>query len=365
MLLTLVTLSKPVFFVLFLVFVVFGLALDLGLFTKHKPHVIHFKEALWRTLGWVAAGLAFSLVIYYSYANTCGFHTNMDMAMYKNTYGSHFSINNNPEITRHAFSVEVVIQYITGYFIEYSLSIDNLFVMMLVFSSFNIKEEYRKDILLWGVLGAVIMRFIFIFAGAALLTHFHWLMYVFGAILLYSGIKLLVKKEDKDQKIDTDKHPIVKFARKILPITSSYHQGKFVLKENGKRVFTSLFVVLLVIEFTDVIFAVDSVPAIFGVTRDPYLVFFSNIFAIMGLRSLYFLLSHGLAKVHTLKYGLSFILIFIGFKMLFENWFKIIGFNHVHNLLVLFGIISLTILFAWILPDNSKNPNKKKVSVPR
>jgi tellurite resistance protein TerC len=364
MLLILATLSKPLFFTIFMLFVILGLALDLGLFTKNKPHVIQFKEAFWRTIGWVGAGLAFSIVIYFTYANTCGFETNRELAMYKDTYGSNFTIHSDINQTISAFSAEMVIQYLTGYFIEYSLSIDNLFVMMLVFSSFNVNEQFRKKILLWGVLGAVIMRFVFIFAGSALLTHFHWLMYVFGGILLFSGIKLLVKKEENDQKIDTEKHPIVRFARKIFPISSNDHHGKFLIRDHGKLMFTSLFIVLLVIEFTDVIFAVDSVPAIFGITRDPYIVFFSNIFAIMGLRSLYFLLSHSLAKVHTLKYGLSMILIFIGFKMLFENWFKIIGFNHIHNLLVLFIIIGGTVLFAWILPNNSKNQNGDNISTP-
>lgn len=347
--------TQPVFFAVFLLFVVVGLAADLGVFTKNKPHVISFKEALWRTVGWVMTGLAFSLVVYFVYADTAGLETNREFAEYRNKYGSNFGIKADPLLTEKAFSSEVVIQYLTGYFIEYSLSIDNLFVMMLIFSSFKIKEEYRKNILFWGVLGAVIMRFIFIFAGSALLTHFHWLMYVFGAILIYSGFKLIIKKESSDHHIDTDNHKVVKLARRFLPITSEYHQGKFALRINGKFTFTTLFVVLLVIEFTDVIFAVDSVPAIFGITRDPYIVFFSNIFAIMGLRSLYFLLSHSLSKVHTLKYGLSIILIFIGMKMIFEHWFKVIGFNHVHNLLVLFAVIAGTVLFAYILPDKKKN----------
>lgn len=349
--------SKPLFFVLFLVFVCLGLMADLGVFTKHKPHIIPFKEALTRTIGWVAAGLGFALIVYWFYDDICAFQSTRDLAEYKNNFGSHFRLSDSLEETRRAFSAEVVVQYLTGYFIEYSLSIDNLFVMMLIFGSFNIAEQYRKDILFWGVLGAVIMRFIFIFVGSALLHQFHWLMYVFGGILLYSGFKLLIKKENHDEKIDTENHGVVKLVRRIFPITSTPHAGRFHFRENGKWVFTSLFVVLLVIEFTDVIFAVDSVPAIFGITTDPYLVFFSNIFAIMGLRSLYFLLSHGLSKIRTLKYGLSLILIFIGIKMIFEHWFKLVGFTHVHNLLVLLAIIGGTILFAWILPDKTEMDN--------
>ena len=352
----LVAVSQPVFFSLFLLFVLLGLILDLGVLGRshNKPHVLSFKEALWRTTAWVVAGLAFSLVIYASYADTCGLETNRDFATYKNLYGLNFDIQQDLSLTKQAFSIEVVIQYITGYFIEYSLSIDNLFVIMLIFSSFNVKEDYRKNILIWGVLGAVIMRFVFIFVGSALLTEFHWLMYVFGLILLDSGIKLLIKKEDSEEAMDTEKHPIVKLSRKFLPIASQDHGGSFFVRENGKLFFSSLFIVLLVIEFTDVIFAVDSVPAVFGVTHDPYIVFFSNIFAIMGLRSLYFLLNHTLAKIHTLKYGLSLILIFIGFKMLFEKWFEAIGFNHIHSLLVLASIIFGTILFAWILPKHTE-----------
>lgn len=349
----LATISKPVFFTAFLALVVLGLLADLGIFSKHKSHKVEFREALTRTLGWVIMGLGFAVVLYFFYADINEFTTNLELTKYKNKFGSHFEIFADESRTRHAFSVEIVIQYLTGYFIEYSLSIDNLFVMMLIFSSFNVAEEYRRDILFWGVLGAVVMRFIFIFTGSALLTHFEWLMYFFGAILLVSGFKLLVKKQGEDQRIDTENHKVVKLARKFLRVTASNHEGQFVLIENGRRMFTSLFVVLLVIEFTDVIFAVDSVPAIFGITRDPYIVFFSNIFAIMGLRSLYFLMSHGLSKIHTLKYGLSAILIFIGLKMIFEHWFKLIGFNHYHNLIVLFSIISGTILFAYLFPEKS------------
>jgi tellurite resistance protein TerC len=338
----------------FMVLIIIGLAVDLGVFKKNQPHTISFKEALVRTIGWVTLGLFFSGFMYFYYAETSGLTNNFEMALYKNKYGSNFGIYPDFEKTRHVFSVEVLIQYITGYFVEYSLSIDNLFVMMLIFSSFQVPEKHRKNVLFWGVLGAVIMRFIFIFIGGALLNRFHWLMYLFGAILIYSGFKLLLEKDDKNKKMDTEGHPMVRLARKVLPISKGEYNGKFYVREGGKFMFTGLFVVLLVVEFSDLVFAVDSVPAIFGITRDPYIVFFSNIFAILGLRSLYFLLSHGMAKVHTLKYGLSIILVFIGIKMVFEHWFKLIGFSHVHNLMVLIGIIVLTVVSAYLLPPPRK-----------
>jgi tellurite resistance protein TerC len=346
--------SQPWFMAGFLLFVCIGLALDLGLFTKNKPHVLGFKEALWRTIGWITCGLAFSVVIYYFHHDLHGLNTNFDYAQYKEKYQAGFALLNNPEATAHNFAIEVITQYITGYFIEYSLSIDNLFVMMLIFRSFRVEEKYQKNVLLWGVIGAVIMRFIFIFVGSALLIRFHWLMYVFGGILLYSGFKLLVNKEDDSEEFDVASHGVVKWASRIFPVSHAEHHGKFTLREQGKWMVTSLFLVLLVVEVTDLIFAVDSVPAILGITRDPYLVFFSNIFAIMGLRSLYFLLIHGLSGLHTLKYGLSIILIFVGFKMIFEHWFKSIGFNHFHNIIVLVSIIAITVLFGLVIPDKKK-----------
>ncbi|MCC7297210.1 MAG: TerC/Alx family metal homeostasis membrane protein [Bacteroidia bacterium] len=355
----LLMLSKPMFMGGFLILVCVGLALDLGLFKKNSPHTIGFKEALWRTIGWVSAGLLFGVVVYFFHHNLHEISNNYDYALYKQKYESGFELRDKMEQTAHAFSKEVSIQYITGYFIEYSLSVDNLFVMMLIFSSFKVAEKYQKNVLLWGVVGAVVMLFCFIFIGSALLIRFHWLIYVFVAILLYGGLKLLISKEDKDSKMDTENHPVVKWASKILPIAKQDHEGKFFSREDGKFVFTGLFLVLLVVEFTDLIFAVDSVPAILGITRDPYLVFFSNIFAIMGLRSLYFLLSHGLAGIHTLKYGLSSILIFVGMKMIFESWFKAIGFNYLHNLMVLGAIIAITVIFAVLFPQKAEKTARK------
>ncbi|MBS3914129.1 MAG: TerC/Alx family metal homeostasis membrane protein [Bacteroidetes bacterium] len=346
--------TKTALTVAFLLFIVLALALDLGVFTKNNPHSIGLKEALWRTIGWVSSGLLFSIVLYFFYADSNGLSDNMSLAIYKDRFNSDFQLHGDFKRTLSAFSGEIVTQYLSGYFVEYSLSVDNLFVMMLIFTSFQVQDKLRKNILFWGVIGAIVMRCLFIFIGGLLIHKFEWILYIFGAILIYSGIKLLVQKDKKDEKIETEKHPVVRFARKILPISEHSGHTRFFTRENGKFMFTGLFVVLLVVEFSDLVFAVDSVPAIFGITRDPYIVFFSNIFAILGLRSLYFLLSHSLEKLHTLKYGLSIILVYIGVKMVSESWFKLIGFTHVHNLMVLVSIILLTILSSYFLPPQKR-----------
>lgn len=351
---TVLSQSQSVFFASFILLVLVGLLLDLGVFSKKKPHVVPFREALLRTSLWVGLGLLFAAVLYFIYPSTCGLETNSDFQNYKTRYNGDFEIGYTAAKTQHSFAVEATIKYLTGYLIEYSLSIDNLFVIMLIFSSFQVKPEYRKNILFWGVIGAIVLRFVFIFIGSALLAHFYWLMYLFGAILLISGFKMLVNTEQDDENFDPNNHSVVKVLRKILPISKTEQPNKFFVRENGKFMFSILFVVLVVVECTDLVFAVDSVPAIFGITLDPFLVFFSNIFAILGLRSLYFLLSQGLSNLHTLKYGLSIVLIFIGIKMIFEKWFEIIGFNYLHNLLVIFGIIALTIVSAYIIPAKSK-----------
>lgn len=346
--------SQPVFMIGFLIFVAVGLAFDLGVFSPNKHSTPTAKQALVRTLIWMAMGLSFSLVVFFFHHTLHDLTELRDYAIYKQRFGAIFPVTSSIDDTLKAFSSETTIQYLTGYFIEYSLSMDNLFVIMIIFKSFKVKPEYQKDVLLWGVIGAVLMRFLFIFIGGALIAKFHWVMYVFGAILVYSGFKLLLQKETEDDKMDTKHHPMVRFASKFLRVSHDPHHGKFFVRNGGKLFVTGLFVVLLVVEFSDVVFAVDSVPAIFGITRDPYLVFFSNIFAIMGLRSLFFLMGHGIGKIHTLHYGLSLILIFIGVKMLFEHWFKMIGFTYMHNLIVLFGILGLTVISAFVFPKKEQ-----------
>ena len=245
----------------------------------------------------------------------------------------------------------LTLEYLTGYLLEKALSIDNIFVMIMIFISFGIEEKYYHRVLFWGIIGAIVLRFIFIFASAALIQQFSWILAIFGGILVISGIKMFFEKND--EKIDTEKHPMVKFASKHFRLLPQGHGHDFFVRMDGKRYITPLFVVLLVIEFSDVIFAVDSIPAVFSVTQDPFIVFFSNIFAILGLRSLFFMLSNVMNMFWTLKYGLGVLLTFIGVKMLLHTFWHIeIGTGM--SLLIIAGILVLSILLSIIFPKKEK-----------
>ena len=342
---------KVLFLLGFMLLVAIGLMVDLGLVGKSQKQ-LSFKQALWRTLFWIAAGLLFSLMIYGFHHQLHQLHSVADYQQFKTTYLSNFILFDNIDKCQSSFAKESVINYITGYFVEYSLSIDNLFVMMLIFKSFGVDTQDQKRILVWGVIGAVLMRFLFIFIGGMLVREFHWVMYLFGVFLLYTGIKILFSGGG-EETVDTDNHPVVKSVSKIFKVSKNDSQGKFFVRENGKRMVSVLFVVLIMVEVTDVLFAVDSVPAIFGITRDPYIVFFSNIFAIMGLRSLFFLLGHSMKSLSTLQYGLSLILMFIGAKMIFQRQLNAVGFHEVHSLLVLGGILLLTYISSFLFPKKS------------
>ncbi|HEX8237272.1 MAG TPA: TerC family protein [Abditibacteriaceae bacterium] len=271
------TQSVPIWaWVAFTAFVLGMLALDLGVFNR-KSHTISVGQALRWTAVWVTLAFAF-----------CG--------------GVWRYYNSNKAL-----------EFLTGYLIEYSLSVDNIFVFILIFSYFKVAPEHQHKVLFWGILGALLMRATMIFAGAALLHRFEWVIYIFGAFLVYTGFKLAF---GKDAEVDPDKNPLVNFAKRFMSITPQFHGDRFFIWENSKRVATPLFIVLLIVETTDVVFAIDSIPAIFGVTKDPFIVFTSNVFAILGLRSLYFALSGVMDKFHYLKTALAFILAFIGVKML-------------------------------------------------
>lgn len=255
------------------------LALDLGVFNK-QAHRVSSKEALMWTCLWVSLAVSFAGVVW------------------------------------HFYGFEKATEFMTGYLIEESLSVDNLFVFVLVFRHFKVEDRYQHRILFWGVLGAVIMRAIFIFAGVALIQKFHWIIYLFGAFLIYSGLKLLFEKEAEEETEEVAENFAIKLVKRFFAISKNYDGQKFFTIENGKRVATPLFLVLIVIEITDLIFAVDSIPAVLAVSNDPFIIFTSNIFAIMGLRSLYFLLADIIDKFVFLKKGISFILTFVGIKML-------------------------------------------------
>ena len=344
--------SEITFFTLFIGFIMIVLALDLGVFSKSNKAVT-FKNALSWTSVWVSFAIMFFLLLKQYGHLIHGIMSQDQLIALAKNYQPDMDFSKGDfasEIIR--YNDRISLDFLTGYFIEYSLSVDNLFVILLIFSSFSVSPVYYKKVLFWGVLGAIVLRMLFIFSGSMLIAQFHWILYIFGAFLVFSGLKILWTK-DEDEKMDTEKHPMVRLASKYFSVHPEYVKGKFFFKENGKRFITPLFLVLLVVEFSDLVFAVDSVPAIFSITKDPYIVFFSNIFAIMGLRSLFFLLSNIMHLFSYLKYGLGVLLAFIGVKMLFEHWFASIGFNNLISLFIILGILSGSILLSLIFPKKT------------
>jgi tellurite resistance protein TerC len=287
-----------IIWLLFLTAIVLFLALDLGVFNK-TPHVIKPKEAsLWTGI-WVITSFLFSILVYWIYKNNL--------------------ISNPTSLKPH----EATLKYISGYLIELSLSVDNIFIMAIIFASFKIAQKYQHRILFWGILGAILFRGLMIFFGVILIHKFHWMTYLFGAFLIYTAIKMLFKKEEDEVEFNPKKSFVYKILRKIIPITNHTEGGHFFVKRKHVTAATSLFVALMVIEVMDIVFALDSVPAILAITSDPFIVFSSNIFAILGLRSMYFFLAHLLEKFKYLEYSLVAILCFVGCKMVFANWCKI------------------------------------------
>ncbi len=294
----------------YIVFILIMLGVDLWVFNK-EAHKITIKESLTWTFIWIALSIIFGVGVYYFMGHQQG------------------------------------IDYFTGYLIEKSLSMDNIFVFLLIFKYFGVKPQFQHEVLFYGILGALIMRFLFIIAGVTLLNHFAWTIYIFGAFLLYTGIKMAM---EKDKEVHPEKNPVLKLLRRMLPITHDFHGDKFLIKKNKKLIATPLLVVLVVIETTDVIFAVDSIPAILGITRDTFIVFSSNVFAILGLRALYFTLAGIMEKFHLLHYGLSGILTFIGVKMLIED------FVHIHtevSLIVIAALLTASIIASLIFPKKT------------
>jgi tellurite resistance protein TerC len=321
------------FFGIFMAFVVVMLTLDLFVFHK-KDHVVGVKEAAIWTGIWVSLAMGFAVLVWF--------------------FGDWMMPPDASVTDLNAYRGEMVSEFLAGYFLEESLSIDNIFVMIMIFVSFGIKKEYYHRVLFWGIFGAIVLRFIFIFALAGLISRFAWLLAVFGVILIYSGVKMFLDKGD--EQIDTANHPIVKFASKHFPVTTKSHGHDFFIHEGGKWLMTPLFLVLLVIEFSDIIFAVDSIPAVFSVTKNPVIVYTSNIFAIMGLRSLFFLLSDVADRFWMLHYGLGVLLTFIGVKMIggeFFDW----HIPTLASLAVILGILVFSIVLSMLI----KKPEKVTV----
>ncbi len=328
-----------------------SLVLDLGVLRKEDSKHLSLRQSAFRSVLWFLLGLGSVVAMYTLIPHLHEIHSFADLKQYHRSYGEPFKLSDDFETSLEAFKTTSMWLYLSGFLLEYALSIDNLFVMLLVFKSFKISEHNERKILVWGVLGAMILRFVFVFLGSAAIKQFDWVLYAFGALLVFSGLKLAFEKEKEEE--DPSEHFIMRMVKKVFRVSEvSDDRGRFFIKENGAWHVTVLFVVLLIIEFTDVIFAIDSVPAVFGITRDPYLVFFSNIFAILGLRSLYFLIGHGIDKFWALKYGLSLILMFIGFKMLFEGVFHEMGFNHLHNLLVILGLLGGSMTYSLLRPKS-------------
>jgi len=298
----------------FNVFVLGMLALDLGVFHR-KAHVVSLKESLTWTLVWIALALVFNAGVW------------------------------------HYHGSQRAIEFFTGYVIEKSLSVDNVFVFALLFSYFALPQLYQHKVLFWGILGALILRAIMIALGAALLTKFAWIIYVFGGFLILTGIKMIVKREEE---LHPERNPVVKWFKKLMPVTAEYRGDKFFVRENGIRMATPLFVVLLLVEFSDLIFAVDSIPAIFAVTKDPFIVYTSNVFAILGLRSLYFALAGVMDKFHYLKIGLGVVLTFVGVKMILAHtaW-KI---DTLVSLGVIVLILATSVVWSLLKPKAPKSP---------
>ena len=344
---------EVIFMACFLLFVALMLAFDLGVINK-KNHIISFKEALIWTCVWIGMALLFYVLIRFHAEWIHGAHTIEDLQVLNIKHGHNLTLNladydASLEMYRKAMSLE----YITGYLIEKALSVDNIFVMIMIFLSFKVDPKYYHKVLFWGILGAVVMRFLFIFLSAALIQRFAWILWVFGGILIFTGIKMFLERKKNDDDVNMSTHPVVRFASKYLPVTRNFYAGRFFIKLRGRNYLTPLFLVLLIIEFSDVIFAVDSIPAIFSVTLDPYIVFFSNIFAILGLRSLFFVLSNIMNKFAYLKLGLAVLLVFIGVKMLLHGIFHIeIGTGL--SLLIIVGILGASIAASLLFPPKEE-----------
>ncbi|MGY2131863.1 TerC family protein [Hymenobacter sp. HD11105] len=305
--------NTPAFWVGFNVFVLAMLMLDLLVFNR-KAHVVKMREALGWSAFWIVLSLTFNYLVYRTMGKQAG------------------------------------LEFLTGYLIEKSLSVDNLFVFLLIFSYFKVPQQYQHKILFWGIIGALVLRAVFILVGAALLAKFHFLLYVLGLFLVYTGVKMATSGSEPE--IDPDNNPVVKFLSRYMPITSKIEDGRFFIRKDNLLFATPLFVVLVMVETTDVVFAADSIPAILAVSRDTFIVYTSNVFALLGLRALYFALEGLMRLFHYLHYGLSLILIFIGFKLLVTDYLHI---PMAISLGVVGFILALSIIMSLILPKKEED----------
>ncbi len=312
--------DSTLFWIVFNAFVVLMLFLDLKVFHR-KSHVVEFREALGWSAFWVGLAVAFAIGIYFLWPDP-------------------------------AQRGQKTIEFVTGYLIEESLSVDNLFVFLLIFSYFKVPRLYQHKVLFWGIIGALVMRLLFILAGVALINRFHWIIYVFGAFLIYTGFKLFRQEESE---IHPEKNPLLRLFRRFYPVTKRYYQDRFFIRKRGVWIATPLFLVLIVVETTDVLFAADSIPAILAITQDTFIVYTSNVFAILGLRSVYFALAGMMEIFHYLHYGLAVILVFIGAKMMLSDVFQLPIWV---ALTVVASVLAFSIILSLIKPH-------KKAELPK
>jgi len=296
-------------------FVLAMLALDLGVFHR-KSHTVGMKEALTWSGVWIVLALLFNAGIW------------------------------------HWRGGDKALEFLTGYVVELSLSVDNLFVFLLIFAYFKVPAQYQHKVLFWGILGALVMRAVFIGAGIALIQKFHWIIYLFGAVLVISGLKMAF---EKDKEVHPEKNPVLRLFRRFMPVTAEYHEGRFFIMKDKVRMATPLFIVLLMLETTDLVFAVDSVPAVLAITTDPFIVYTSNVFAILGLRSMFFALAGVMNLFRYLHYGLAAVLVFVGGKMLLADFWKI---PTLASLLVIVSLLTVAVVVSILRPAPNDKPEK-------
>ena len=324
-----------ILFILFNIIIIIMLVIDLGLLNKSSNHTMSVKRAGIWTLIWVSISFLFATFIYFYDTDA----TNPDMNKTK------------------------TMEYIAGYLLEYSLSIDNLFVFIMIFQKFKVGPREQPDILKWGIIGAVILRAIMILAGATLIASFSWILYVFGVFLVYTAIKMFAHKEEEEEIFIPEEHFVFRLLKKVVPLSTRSEEGKFFILENGRKLATPLFVVLVMIETSDVMFALDSIPAVFSITQDPFIVYTSNIFAILGLRSLYFMISGIMDLFVYLKHGVAIILAFVGIKMLLPLYGELLKTEKIHVDIQISLSVIITLLVGSILVSLPEYYKNKKAGV--
>ena len=342
-----------IYTLVFLLFIIVVLMIDLVLVGR-KVHVISTKEALIWSIIWISLGISFYFVLFYFGHLLHGIDSEVKLLEIAGKYNPYLEFKTSGfENMLREYQKSQAINYISGYFIEKTLSVDNIFVMLMILHGFSVPLKDYKKVLFWGILGAIVLRFVFIFAGVVIIQKFEWVLLIFGAFLLFQGIKIFFEKEKivKDPKDSW----LVKYLGRHFNIYSDYDRDKFWIRENGKLFFTPLFLVLILIEFSDLIFAFDSIPAVFAVSRDPFIVFFSNIFAILGLRSLFFLVANMVTKFRFLKPGVALLLVFVGAKLLFHSKLKSWGFQPEYSLYIIAFIMVSSILLSVIFPKKEEN----------